>query len=149
MKSVTTREYPQKRRSATPAVTPQGGTPTKDKYSDCHIVIPYTKGLGESIKKICNKYGILTHFKGNRTITEMLVKPKDKDPIDRKSGAIYWYQCGELTCDEGYIGETSRTIGEKYKEHLKEPSPIPAHSVQTWHSTTPENFNIIGRRTMA
>ena len=48
--------------------------------------MPYTQGLGESIKKICSKYGIQTHFKGNRTIKEMLVKPKDKDPIDRKGG---------------------------------------------------------------
>ena len=78
-------------------------------------------------------------------IKEMLVKPKDKDPIDRKSGAIYWYQCGELTCNEKCIGETCRTFGERYKEHLKEPSPIHAHSTQAGHSTNPENFIIRGR----
>ena len=77
----------------------------------------------------------------------MLVKPRDKDPpIDGKSGVIYWYQCEELACNEEYIGETSRIFGERYKEHLKEPSPIHAHSTQTGHSTTPENFNIIGRK---
>ena len=27
-----------------------------------HIVIPYTQGLCESIKKICGRYGIQTHF---------------------------------------------------------------------------------------
>ena len=54
----------------------------------------------------------------------MLVKLKDKDPVDRKSGAIYWYQCGELACDEEYIGEMSSTFRERYKEHLKEPLPI-------------------------
>ena len=59
--------------------------------------------------------------------------------------AIYWYQCGELTCNEEYIGETSRTFGEKFKEHLKDPLPIHVHSTQTGHSTTPDNFNIIGR----
>ena len=31
-----------------------------------HIVIPYTQGLCESIKKICGRYGIQTHFKGGR-----------------------------------------------------------------------------------
>ena len=41
-----------------------------------------------------------------------------------KSGAIYWYQCGELAFDEDYIEETSQTFGERYKEHLKEPLPI-------------------------
>ena len=75
----------------------------------------------------------------------MLVKPKDKDPMDRKSGAIYWYQCGELTCDEEYMRETSRAFGERYKEHLKEPSPIYAHSTHAGHSTIAENFTIIGR----
>ena len=59
-----------------------------------HIVIPYTQGLCESIKKICGRYGIQTHFKGDRTIKNLLVSPKGKDPMVNLSGAIYWYQCG-------------------------------------------------------
>ena len=55
------------------------------------------------------------------------------------------YQCVELTCDEKYLGEISTTMGERFKEHLKELSPIHAHSTKTGHNTTPENFNIIGR----
>ena len=54
-----------------------------------HIVIPYTQGLCESIKKICGRYGIQTHFKGGRTIKNLLVSPKDKDPMVNQSGAIY------------------------------------------------------------
>ena len=69
-----------------------------------HIVIPYTKGLGESIKKTCHRYGLQTHFKGNSTIKNLLVSPKDKDPIANTSGAIYWFQCRDLTCDNEYIG---------------------------------------------
>ena len=118
--------------------------PTKDKYNRGHIIIPYTQGLGQSIKKISRKYCIKTYFKGNRTIKKILVKPKNKDPLDRKSRAIYWYHCGELTCDEEYI-ETSRTFGERYKKHLKEPSPIYGHSNQSEHSTSPDNFTIIWR----
>ena len=109
------------------------------------MVIPYTQGLRVSIKKTCSKYGIQTHFKGNRTIKQILVKPKDRDPMNKKSGAIYYYQCGEFKCDEEYIGETSRTFGERFKEHLKQPSPIHMCSTQTGHSTTPDNLNIIGR----
>ena len=44
-----------------------------------HIVIPYTQGLCESIKRICGRYGIQTHFKGGKTIKNLLVSPKDKD----------------------------------------------------------------------
>ena len=88
-----------------------------------HNVIPYTQGLCESIKKICGKYGIQTHFKCGSTINNLMVSPRDKDPIVSKSRAIYWFQCGELTCDDEYIGETSRTFGERFKDHLKGPSP--------------------------
>ena len=100
----------------------------QDKPSIEHIVIPDTQGLGESIKKVCNKYGMQTHFKENRTLKQLSVEPKDQDPIDKKSGAIYMYQCGEVTCDEEYVGETSRTLRERYKQHLKEPSPIHMHN---------------------
>ena len=110
-----------------------------------HIVIPYTQGLCESIKKICGRYGIQTHFKGGRTIKNLLVSPKDKDPMVNQSGAIYWYQCGDLGCDDEYIGETSRTFGERYKEHLKPPSAIHDHSNQTGHTTNQNNFQIIDR----
>ena len=110
-----------------------------------HIVIPYTQGLCESIKRICGRYGIQTHFKGGKTIKNLLVSPKDKDPMVNQSGAIYRYQCNNLGCDDEYIGETSRTFGERYKEHLKAPSAIHHHSTLTGHTTNQNNFQIIGR----
>ena len=51
----------------------------------------------------------------------------------------------DLGCDDEYIGETSRTFGERYKEHLKAPSAIHHHSSQTGHTTNQNNFQIIGR----
>ena len=65
--------------------------------------------------------------------------------MENKSGAIYWFQCGYFACDEEYIVETSRTFGERFKENLKEPSPIHNHSNNTGHITTQGNFQIIGR----
>ena len=62
-----------------------------------------------------------------------------------QSGAIYWYQCGDLICDDKYIGETSRAFGERYKEDLKSPSAIHHHSSQTGQPTNHNNFQIIGR----
>ena len=87
-----------------------------------------------------------THFKVIRTIKNVLVSPKDKDPMEKMSGVIYWFQCRELVCDEEYIGETSRTFGERFKEHLKDPSPIHHHSNTIGYITTKENFQIIGRK---
>ena len=82
-----------------------------------HIVIPYIQGLCKSIKKICIKYSIQTYFKGNSTIKTSWCPPRDKDITENKGGAIYWFQCGHLACDEEYIVETSRTFGEDSKSN--------------------------------
>ena len=108
-------------------------------------MVPYTKGLSESLKNICGKYGIQAYFKGNITTKQTLMKPNDQDPKDNKSGLIYSYKCQGITCDKEYIGETARALGDRCKEHLKEPSPIHVHIQHTGHSATADNFNIIGR----
>ena len=61
------------------------------------------------------------------------MKPKDTDPKDSRSGLIYSYKCPQLECDDEYIGETGRTLGERRKEHLKQPSPIHGHSQTMGH----------------
>ena len=61
------------------------------------------------------------YFKGGHTIKSLLMNPKDKDPILKKSGVIYRYKCGRVDCDEEYIGESSRAFGERFKEHQKAP----------------------------
>ena len=118
---------------------------TREVKSKGHIVIPYTQGLCESIKKICGRYGIQTHFKGGSTIKNLLVFPKDRDPMVNQSDAIYWYQCVDLGCDDEYIRGTSRTFGERYKKNLKDLSPIHHHNNQTNHPVNHNNFKIIGR----
>ena len=110
-----------------------------------HTVIPYTQGLCECIKKICSRYGIQAHFNSGSTVKNLLVSPKDKDPMVNQSGAKYWFQCGDLGSDDEYIGETSRTFGKRNKEHLKAPSAIHHHSNQRGHPTSHNNFQIIGR----
>ena len=111
----------------------------------CHIVVPYTEGIGESLKKICKKHGVDMHFKGGRTLKNILVSPKDQDKITSKNSVIYSYSCGSIDCGEEYIGESGRTFGERYKEHLKAPSPIFQHQNISGHETSIENFKIIGR----
>ena len=106
---------------------------------------PYNQGLSESFKNIGKKYGIQVHFKSGRTIKDELVAPKDRDHITKKSGIIYRFKCDRLECDEEYIGETSRTFGERFREHLKAPSPIHDHSNTSGHTTTLDNFKVVGR----
>ena len=47
--------------------------------------------------------------------------------------------------DEKYTGVSSRTFGERFKEHQKASSPIYDHSNTTGHTVTIENFHIVGR----
>ena len=84
-----------------------------------YIVILYVQRLFKSIIDIYRKYGINTYFKANRTIKNILVSPKDKDPIQQKSGIIYWYKCIKVDCHDEYIGKSGRTFGVRYKENLK------------------------------
>ena len=109
------------------------------------IVFPCTKWTAESIKHKCSKYGIQVHFKGNTTIKQILIKPKNRDPKDSKSGLIYSYQCPQLDCNDEYIRETARTLGERRKEHLKQSSAIHGHSQATGHPIDNNTLNIIGR----
>ena len=122
---------------------------TKDTSSSLtqrpYMVFPYYKGVSESLKKICGKHGVQVYFKGGHTIKSLLVGPKDQDPILKKSGVIYRFKCGRVDCNEEYIGESSRSFGERFKEHQKAPSPIYDHSNITGHQVTIENFNIVGR----
>ena len=110
-----------------------------------YITVPYIKGLSESVKNTCKKYGIQVFFKGGKTVKDLLVAPKDRDLITQKSGIIYRYKCDRVECNDEYIGESARTFGERFKEHLKHPSPIYDHSTITGHDTTIDNFSILGR----
>ena len=110
-----------------------------------HITVPYYRGLSESVKQRCKNYGVQVYFRGGTTIKNLLMVPKDLDPMMKKSGVIYSYKCGRVECNEEYIGESSRTFEQRFKEHQKAPSPIFDHFNTTGHSISVENFNIVGR----
>ena len=110
-----------------------------------YMVVPYYRGLSESLKKVCSRHGVQVYFKGGSTIKNLLMAPKDKDPIMKKSGVIYRYKCNSVDCDEEYIGESPRLFGERFKEHQKAPSPLFDHTNITGHNITIENFSIVGR----
>ena len=109
-----------------------------------YMVVPYYKGLSENLKGTCKKYGVQVHFKGGNTIKSLMMAPKDKDPLTKKSGVIYRYKCDRVECDDEYIAESARTFGERFKEHQKAPSPIFDHYNTTGHKICIANFGIVG-----
>ena len=73
-----------------------------------HIMVPYHQGLSESFKRTCQKYGIEIPLKGGHTIKDLLMAPKHKDPILKRSGIIYRYKSDRMDCDHEYIRESAR-----------------------------------------
>ena len=94
-----------------------------NKKNKPYIVVPYMKGLSETCKNIWREHGINMYFKGGNTIKE-LVHPKDRDNILQKSGVVYRYKCGRVDCEDEYIRESGRTFAERFREHLRAPSPM-------------------------
>ena len=110
-----------------------------------YIVVPHVKGLSESWKNICGKHGIEMHFRGGTTIGDLLVNLKDRGTILQKSGMIYKYKCGRVNCNKEYIGQSGRTFAERFREHMKAPSPIHDHYNTTDNDISMDNFSIVGR----
>ena len=50
-----------------------------------YMMVTYYKGLSESLKRACSKHGVQVYFKRGITIKNLLVAPKDKTPILKKS----------------------------------------------------------------
>ena len=85
------------------------------------------------------------YFKRGNTIKEFLVHSKDRDNILQKSGVIYRYKCGRVDCEDEYIGESGRTFAERFREHMRAPSPIHDYFNTTGHEVSLDNFSIVGR----
>ena len=86
--------------------------------------------------------GVQVHIKGNNTIKDLLVVPKDRDSITNKGGVIYRYKCDHLGCTMECIGETGRNSGDRYREHLRAP-PLSMTIITTGHAIKPDSFSIV------
>ena len=74
-------------------------------------------------------------FTGRRLKTKF--KIKDEIPKDNNNNIVYKYECGENSCKETYIGECSRRLAEKIKDHQGRDmnSHVFIHSVEWPHSS--------------
>ena len=100
-------------------------------------------------KTCVRSMALLVYFIGCKTIKDLLVAPKDKDSITERVASYTGTSVTGWKCDEECIGESARTFGERFREHLKDPSPIYDHSNVTGHTTALDNFSIVGRRITA
>ncbi len=82
------------------------------------VVLPYMKGTTETIQRILKSYHIGSSVKPHTTLRKLLVHPKDKIVSHKNSEIVYEIPC--KNCNQSYIGEMGRTLGQRVKEHRAE-----------------------------
>ena len=99
-----------------PLIHPDTGHEIKKQF---YVSVPYFPGLSEAFKKIFKYTAVQVCFKGVNTLKSLLVHPKDKVPTSQKKDIVYHWECQADGCSSSYIGEMSRSLGERVKEHSK------------------------------
>ena len=108
------------------------------------MVILYVQGQVEVSSTHAVSLGFKHILEATGSSNEYFLNPRTRTLRKRKV-ELSCYQYATIDWGEEYIG-TSRTLGERYKEHLREPSPIQVHSHLTGHQPSQDNFSIIGRK---
>lgn len=78
------------------------------------ISLPYFPKVTLTLSRILHRYNIHTITRNSKTLKNELYNIKDKQPPLLSSG-IYEVSCEN--CEETYIGQTRRTIKDRFKEH--------------------------------
>ncbi|KAJ8912099.1 hypothetical protein NQ315_005435 [Exocentrus adspersus] len=71
-------------------------------------------GISEKLKKLGNNFNIRTAFKTNNTLRSILTHTKPINKEQNEKNCIYQIPC---QCGKHYIGETSRPLDVRIKEH--------------------------------
>jgi hypothetical protein len=121
---------------------------TGDQGHRISVPLPYVKGVSEKLTNIFRDHGVNAYHKPMNTIRSMLVHPKDKTPDSNKCGVIYKISCPE--CEDTYIGETSRAMDVRLKEHQRTrgktpPTAVGDHIKKHDHDIDMDHVQIIGR----
>ena len=80
-----------------------------------YISAPYIKGTSERINRILKIFDIRLGHKPTNTLRSKLCNLKDKRRSQDAYDAIYKINCTD--CDQVYIGETSKNLHARVKEH--------------------------------
>ncbi len=91
------------------------GTPRDRRQWDSSISIPYVPNKSEAIRRILNTANIRVAFSSDNSVGRALSKVKDEVPYGAKGNLIYKISCKD--CASVYIGETSRALSDRAREH--------------------------------
>ena len=87
------------------------------------LSIPYVQDKSEAIRRILNTVNIRVAFTANNSIGRALSKVKDDITPGLQGNLVYKIKCQD--CDTVYIGETSRPLPDRMREHIRLSRKIP------------------------
>ena len=132
-----------------------GDTNTKNEETTyIQMNLPYTGKKGTNLiskmKKLLRNSlpeNVQPRVVYNSTKLSSKFQLKDKIEFEHKNNVVYYCQCPNDNCNENYIGETSRRIIERIKDHNNrdKKSHILTHSIEKKHAHVwKDDFKIIG-----
>ena len=113
------------------------------------VTLPYIQGISEKIARTLNQFNVNVAHKPVMTVGSILRKPKDKFSKDLSSGVIYKINCKDR--DKVYIGQTSRALRSRTREHTRtifkgdENSLLAQHCIKNSHEFDLDDVKIIDR----
>lgn len=97
------------------------------------VILPYVENISDDIKRIFRKVGLHTIFKVPFYLKKCFPLIKDKLPLFKSFNIVYSIPC--IGCSQVYIGQTSRCLETRIKEHKRNIFQNPTqHSALTKHS---------------
>ena len=94
--------------------------------------VPYIKGISERLQRAFKSHEVTIVHKPVNSLRSQLVQVKDKTENLNKCGTVYHIHCDQ--CNKQYIGETSRVLETRIKEHLSRDSSAVHEHCQLRHS---------------
>lgn len=118
-----------------------------------NLVIPYIPNISNKIRRLGKNFNIRTIFKTNNTVRSFLTNVKPFNNEQNTKNVVYKIPCH---CGKCYIGETSRPVSVRYKEHQDlirrrdfNKSRIAEHIIDTGHKIDWDNSKILAKETLS
>ena len=104
--------------------------------------VPYIKGISERLQRAFKSHEVTIVHKPVNSLRSQLVQVKDKTENLKKCGTVYHIHCDQ--CNKQYIGETSRVLETRIKEHLsRDSSAVHEHCQLTGHSVDSSKTKVL------
>ena len=114
-------------------------------------VLPYIRGLSESIRRVLSSLDVRVCFKPHTTLRCFFPSPKDRPDDLESAGVVYNIPC--MDCSSCYIGQTGRKLGIRIKEHKRAvqtadfvTSALSEHAWTEQHRVDWSNVQILARQ---